>query len=492
MDEDIEKFDTSSWSSSFKNFSPLRKLPVDREIMISNEVDKNSSELDVLMAFLPQKFWDVITAHTNERLDIFSKNKGKKKSSATPQELQTVFGICLVTCYNKLPHIKMYWSKKPSLGNDLIKSAMARDRFLCIFSKLYFNSPEKPEGVSKLFYLEKVLPMFNSSFQRMRSNSVHQSIDEMMVKFLGRLSFKQYQPLKPIKRGVKLWDRCDALTGYVYEVQVYCGKDTTTKSEGTLGERIVQGLLKSIPRDEVDSICLCFDRFFTSLELLRKMPCCGVGTIQKNRKNLPKLNTKLDKYSSEFQHTADGITLCRWQDTKDVLVVSNCHSSNITTVKRTSKTGTKNDVSCPEAISFYNKYMGGVDHAGQMVTLYDFDRKTNKWWRRVFFKLFLIAVFNSFVVFKELKGNDKLSFIDFLVPLAEQLIAKGTEGIERQRGRPSKRKSLGKDHLIIVGDIRRRCVSCTAKGFDLKTDTRCIACDQHLCKNCFYSYHVNM
>lgn len=394
--ENMDSTNAAAWSTSFANFVPLRKLPSAsvRSPIISHEVNPSSSELDVLMSFLTPHFWSLVTMYTNERLQIFANLKQKPCTPATIQEVQTVLGICMVTCYNFLPRLQMYWCKSPSLGNSLIKNSMSRDRFKEIFSKLYFNHPEKPAGADKLYYLEKIIPLFNQSFQRIRSNSTYQSIDEMMVKFRGRLSFKQYQPLKPIKRGVKLWDRCDALTGYVYDVQVYCGKDKTTKvpegRECTLGEKVVHTLLDSIPKTDIQSVCMCFDRFFTSINLMRNMPCCGVGTIQRNRKKLPKLTKKLPKYESEFQNTVDGITLCRWQDTKDVLVVSNCHTNDLTTVLRTSKTGQRNTVSCPEAIAFYNKFMGGVDHAGQMVTLYDFDRKTNKWWRRVFFKFFLI------------------------------------------------------------------------------------------------------
>jgi hypothetical protein len=34
-----------------------------------------------------------------------------------------------------------------------------------------------------------------------------QSIDEGMIAFKGRLSFKQYLPAKPTKFGIKVWER---------------------------------------------------------------------------------------------------------------------------------------------------------------------------------------------------------------------------------------------------------------------------------------------
>lgn len=65
-----------------------------------------------------------------------------------------------------------------------------------------------------------------------RSESIHQSIDESMTKFKGRSVLKQYLPLKPIKRGIKIWQRCDSLTGYVYDMNIYSGKKTE-ETEGT-------------------------------------------------------------------------------------------------------------------------------------------------------------------------------------------------------------------------------------------------------------------
>jgi len=42
------------------------------------------------------------------------------------------------------------------------------------------------------------------TFSNAMSESSHQSIDESMVKFKGRSVLKQYSPLKPMKRGVKV------------------------------------------------------------------------------------------------------------------------------------------------------------------------------------------------------------------------------------------------------------------------------------------------
>lgn len=265
------------------------KLPDESDVEVTNGLSKSSTELDIFFSFLDENFFKLILEHTNERLLTYGTEKKKSIQLATLSEIYAVFGIILVSCYNYLPRMRMYWSQKPSLGNTLIKETMSQDRFKLLFSKLYFNTPNKPVNAEKLHYLEKVVPIFNNSFQRVRSNCTHQSRDEMMTKFKGRLAFKQFNPMKPIKRGIKSWNRCDALTGYVYDMQIYCGKDDKKTPGCTLGESVVLGLLDAVPKSEQQKITMCFDRFFSTIELFKNIQCCAVGTIQKKSKKPTKI-----------------------------------------------------------------------------------------------------------------------------------------------------------------------------------------------------------
>jgi hypothetical protein len=43
----------------------------------------------------------------------------------------------------------------------------------------------------------------------------------------------------------------------------------------------------------------------------------------------------------------------------------------------------------------YNKYKTGVDRSDQMLSYYSFSRKTIKWWKKLFFHLFDLAMVNS-------------------------------------------------------------------------------------------------
>ncbi|KAK9753499.1 Transposase IS4 [Popillia japonica] len=186
---------------------------------------------------------------------------------------------------------------------------------------------------------------------------------------------------------------------------------------------------------------------------------------------------------SDYLVSNDGILATRWNDTKEVLLMSNCHRPTPGIAKRILKTGKKTDIDCSDAIMFYNKFMGGVDLADQKVSTYDLDRKSTKWWRKVFYKLLMSAIVNSWIIFNEIK-NKKSFLLCFLVPLAEQLIELGRSGTKIKRrlcgrsGRHSKRRkemaNVG-DHLPQQIGTRRRCYRCSQMKKEIRTKTICVA-----------------
>ena len=60
------------------------------------------------------------------------------------------------------------------------------------------------------------------------------SIDEGMIAYKGRLSFRQFMPAKPTKYGINVWMAADAKNGYVSNFAVYLGQ-AGNKSYSTYG-----------------------------------------------------------------------------------------------------------------------------------------------------------------------------------------------------------------------------------------------------------------
>jgi hypothetical protein len=159
-----------------------------------------------------------------------------------------------------------------------------------------FHRPKKP------FKIFPVISHLNKKFQELYLPNRDISIDESLL-WKGRLSFKQYLPLKASKCGIKTYDLCDAITGYLWSFLVYAGKGTEfdsplitadTNKTTAIVLKLVEPLLKQ-------GRTVWMDNFYNSpclakiLKTVHKTDC--VGTLKLNRKNVPKKvkDTKLKK-----------------------------------------------------------------------------------------------------------------------------------------------------------------------------------------------------
>ncbi|KAF0758339.1 piggyBac transposable element-derived protein 4-like [Aphis craccivora] len=82
-------------------------------------------------------------------------------------------------------------------------------------------------------------------------------------------------------------------------------------------------------------------------------------------------------------------------------------------VKRKSKDGSTTMIPCPDVLISYNNNMNNVDVFDQLKAAYGMNRKSRKWWHRVFFHFIDMAIINSFILHQQLK-LEKISLKDFL------------------------------------------------------------------------------
>jgi hypothetical protein len=88
------------------------------------------------------------------------------------------------------------------------------------------------DGYDKLCKVRPVINMAKERFSNSYKPHKHIAIDEAMIKWTGRLSFKQYLPAKPIKRGIKVWMHCDADTVFLTDFDIYLGRATQQSEHG--------------------------------------------------------------------------------------------------------------------------------------------------------------------------------------------------------------------------------------------------------------------
>lgn len=105
--------------------------------------------------------------------------------------------------------------------------------------------------------------------------------------------------------------------------------------------------------------------------------------MRKDRKDLPKIqeaDKNMSPGDSEFRSSYKGVRWLKWIDKKSVHFLSNFHDpSVISQVNRRQKDGSLKVITCPQMAKDYNSYMGCVDKADMLKSLYEINRKSKKW-----------------------------------------------------------------------------------------------------------------
>ncbi|XP_052233142.1 piggyBac transposable element-derived protein 4-like [Dreissena polymorpha] len=166
--------------------------------------------------------------------------------------------------------------------------------------------------------IDTLLQTFRNSYVLSRDVAV----DEAMIGYTGRLSFRRYMPAKPIKRGIKCWMLCDSRLGYLTNFEVYLGRDRDNVEHG-LAYNVVMRLTRFI-RNTFRWVS--FDNFFTGLPLVKSLLQNGLyscGTVRCNRKGFPQQLKKpaalRQRGDSQVLQLGDSnITASVWMDRKPV------------------------------------------------------------------------------------------------------------------------------------------------------------------------------
>lgn len=337
------------------------------------------------------------------------------------------------------------------------------------------------------------------------------SVDESLLLFKGRLSWKQYMPLKRARFGIKSFLLCESSSGYIWNSVIYTGKETnieiSSEEAATFGmaTKVVLKLLEPL----LDKgYCVTTDNFYTSPELvdfLLKRSTDIYGTTRATRKDLPPGFAKAKLKKGEMVAFQRGKCLAvQWMDKKLVTVLSTVHSAEMARFIDKMGKGTLK----PEVILDYNHTMGGVDRADQMLASYSVPRKRKKIsYKKIFQHLLDEATYNSFVLYQ--KGGGRASHLEYRLRLIDEIITKyspntGTKKKGRP-GRPLNAKRFGERHFPShipptekKQEPTRRCVVCYMKrdvnGKNIRKETRtwCRWCEKALCAvPCFERYHTD-
>ena len=505
---------------------------------------------DFFEALFDENMWEQIVQNTNEYaakkrrslgedafLSMHHENYTKHKRTnywkpVTVAELKIFIAHLIIMGILRKSEMEKYWSKSGVAQTPFFGKWMSRNRFTAILSNLHLvddddNPPFGEAGHNPLAKVQPFATMCEENFRYTYRPTKNLSMDESCCPWKGRLRFKVYNPRKPARFHIKLFQMCESASGYIIGFTVYTGKDscigttatmdpdcnTTTRTVMSLAEKC--GVLDK-------GHCIYFDNYYTSPQLLEELlyrDTLGCGTVRLNRKGLPKAvcKAKLKQKEVCFRRTYDFDTdapgpmlALKWCDKRDVSMLSTMHTAFEKWTGKNDRTIHHNPVYKPTCIVDYIQHMGGVDLSDQLMTYYSFLRRTCKWWRKLFVHLLNMLLLNAYLLNRKF-GTMKLSHSGYRERVAQYLIESTVERnaelylptnplVENDRlvGRHFPRKlPYTNDRIIPL-----RCCVCSVNKRDALKDGRkerrksssfkCLQCNLVMCIDpCFKIYHTH-
>ena len=170
------------------------------------------------------------------------------------EQLKAIFGLLVATSIHKVPCLRDYWSSDWVLSVPAFSRVMCRNRFFDIWNNIhlwqYENAKAWGQKLWQAFQGEAIYWWFENKFSNKLCPPPSASCIWGHDKYKGCTYLKQYMPMKPIKREIKVWCRADSTNG-----------KTQQGVRHGLGYSVVTKLCETIKGHWYAIFC---DNFFTS------------------------------------------------------------------------------------------------------------------------------------------------------------------------------------------------------------------------------------
>lgn len=240
---------------------------------------------------------------------------------------------------------------------------------------------------------------------------------------------------------------------------------------------------------------LFIDNWYTSPNLLdlilyqNKTGACGtvrtnrVGLPQVRRKDKSQKGKKVSKGTVQWQHT-DTLLFIRWQDKREVTMLSTIHENTIMETNKIDQI-TGHPIRKPTMVIDYNSNIGLVDKSDMMLSSTECARKTTKWYKKMFFHVLDLMMYNAYVMYKS-KFQFKCGLSSFKLAVLEELFNR-TGSAKNRRSAQSVSSNIlrleGKDvsHFPTHTGSDKRCFICLSHQIRSMTRFQCTICNVALC-----------
>ncbi|CAK9796304.1 PiggyBac transposable element-derived protein 4 [Anthophora quadrimaculata] len=166
------------------------------------------------------------------------------------------------------------------------------------------------------------------------------------------------------------------------------------------------------------------DNWYTSpclYTLLHQHKANAFGTVRKNRVQATRMEENLKKGEICYRSTSNLLAM-KWHSKKDVWMLSSVYSAVLMeTEERDYRTGLFKQK--PSYVQDYHSNIGAIDRVDMIVSILNSVRKTLKWYKKFFFHLLDLVIYNAYILYKN-STTSKPKFHEFHLALKKDILRK--------------------------------------------------------------------
>ncbi|KAF6208938.1 hypothetical protein GE061_014680 [Apolygus lucorum] len=418
-----------------------------------------------------------------------------KWEDVTIEEVKKWLGITFMMGIIKLDRLRDYWTQNEKFSLPFFHGHMSRDRWFSILEALHFAPNEA--SADPIFKIRPLVTYFHDRMAALINPARKVCIDESLAPWRGRISFRQYLPLKSNKYGIKLYMLTEP-DGLIHRFLVYAGAGDVTVSGQGHTTKVIQKMMSGylgVGRS------LFQDNYYNSVDQARALlreKTTVTGTLRPNRVNNPpdSASRKLKRGESVQRWSPDGIYVTKLKDKRDVWTISTEFSGEMVSCEARRGFSRK-----PQSLVEYNKCMGGIDLLHQHLSYYTPPHRSIKLYKKFGLQIIELMLLNAYFLYRRFSvTSSKLNLYSFRLAIVDHLCGRIPTPTPSRVVQPAHdtivEKHFPRLHPLPTepGGRRKqlRCRNCYKRNVVKKATTYCGGCPDEpgLCLDqCFIEYH---
>lgn len=269
----------------------------DGEVVLPSTFDADTKPIEYFQLFFDNELIDLIVEETNRYATTKAQRPFSRYarmqywSDCSSEDMKALLGVIINMGLNSRPDITDYFSRDWTQRMPFFSDVFSKDKFLLLFWNLHFAMADSKFKDSRI---KPVLEKINLKCRVHYLPSSRVAVDASTILFKGRFGSTVFNPLKPVKRGMKAFVLADSSNGYVFGFKLYLGKSTYDDATNLLKTtKVVKELCQAVNERKMNPSLwhhVYTDRYYTSPELARELGAINfllTGTVMNNRKGLP-------------------------------------------------------------------------------------------------------------------------------------------------------------------------------------------------------------